>query len=509
MNDPSVVIVEFGCQYTRLIEQRLREIGFRSAVLPPKQAENYIRTRSPKAVILSGSRHSVNNEGPTIGSWIFEIGHPVLGICYGMQLTAKLLGGSVISRSELGDYGPVDVDLGSSHLFNKVPKHLTAWASHGDTVEQVPQGFISTATSASGAVAAMENRQNGIYGLQFHPEVQQTPHGALILSNFVEDVAGCAKDWNPSNLTDQIKQVIADSVGKDCAVIAFSGGVDSTTLATIAARALGDKLKAVCIDGGQLREGELDEIRFNAEAAGVSLDIISAWKEFDSLWDAYKDRSPDPEFKRKLFRGQYQGLLNAYAAKCGATHFIQGTLAPDMIESGQTGGDVIKTHHNIGVRLGGCDSLHPFSHLFKYEVRALAESLGLPASVTKRQPFPGPGLFIRVKNGWPTAERLEVLRWADKAVRDIVTAEGLDSDISQMPVILNCGLAVGVKGSERAYGYEITIRPVRTIDFMTAEGIDFPTSVKLKIESALTKHPKIVGALWKITPKPPGTVESE
>jgi GMP synthase (glutamine-hydrolysing) len=510
MNDPSIVVVELGCQYTRLIEQRLREIGFRSAVLPPKQAETYIRNKSPKAIILSGSRHSVNNGGPVIGSWIFQPSRrSVLGICYGMQLTAKLLGGQVVSQSKHGDYGPVNVELGSSQLFQGVPRKLEVWASHGDTVDQIPDGFVTIATSASGAVAAMENRQSRIYGLQFHPEVQQTPHGTLILSNFAGEVAECSKDWNPSNLIEEIRTGIADTVGKDRAIIAFSGGVDSTTLAAIAAKSLGSQLKAVCIDGGQLREGELDEIRSNAKAAGVSLEIISGRKTFDLLWTEHRNSEPDPETKRKLFRMKYQEVLAEYAREFGAAHFIQGTLAPDMIESGQTGGDVIKTHHNIGVKLGGCSSLHPFSRLFKYEVRALAESLGLPASVTKRQPFPGPGLFIRVKNGWPTTERLEILRWADKVVTDIVKAEGLDSDISQMPVILNCGLSVGVKGSERVYAYEVTIRPVRTVDFMTAEGIDFPKDIKLKIESALTKHPKIVGALWKVTPKPPGTVESE
>lgn len=315
----------------------------------------------------------------------------------------------------------------------------------------------------------------------------------------------------PSNMIAEIQSTLKDQVDNGKALIAFSGGIDSTTLSTIAGHVLGERLRAMCIDGGQLRANEINEVRQNAKYAGVHLDIFDALKNFMYMWNSFCDQLPDPEHKRKLFRNEYQICLSKalVGTKWNATHFIQGTLAPDMIESGQTGGDVIKTHHNIGVKIGQCVSLHPLSHLFKYEVRALAESIGLPESVTKRQPFSGPGLFIRVVNGWPTTERLETLRWADKMVTDLAKEYKIYDEISQLVVGHECGRYVGVKGDERTYGHAILVRGVKTIDFMTAGRYRFPDEFEDAITAKLTKHPKITRVFLDITPKPPGTIEFE
>ncbi|MDR3557908.1 MAG: glutamine-hydrolyzing GMP synthase [Candidatus Pacebacteria bacterium] len=485
MKDPTILIVEFGSQFTPLIERSFRELGYRSAVLPPKRAEAWIRSKDPKAIILSGSRHSVNSEdAPTINQSVFENGTPILGICYGMQLIAKALGGSVVSVSSNSEYGPARVKITQSALFRNLPEETDVWSSHRDTVQTVPDGFCVTATAPDGAIAAMEDLSRQIWGVQFHPEVNDTVLGKKILGNFAS-AAGCEKDWHPADIVSGLQSRMRGELSDGRVAIAFSGGTDSTTLAALLSPVVGARLRAFCIDGGQLRKGELEVIKANADSANVELEVIHAEADFLAAFDIVHTQAPDPELKRRIFRQTYQSCLTRRLCAWNAAHFIQGTLAPDMIESGQTGGDVIKTHHNIGVMVKGCTSYHPFAHLFKYEVRALARELELPESVINRQPFPGPGLFIRIKNGWPNSERLDILRWADHEVTRIVKKAGIYEDVSQLVVGLPCGLSVGVKGDERAYAYEIVVRGVKTIDFMTAEGYQFPADVRREISKIL------------------------
>lgn len=510
MEDPAIAIGNFGSQYTLLIEQRLRELGYRSALFSPKKAEQWIKNKKPKAIILSGSKNSVHDEdAPGISREVLESGIPILGICYGMQLIAKEFGGTVEKRISDSDYGNSSATLSAISIFNGLPGKIDTLASHGDTVSTLPPGFEAIAYSPTGAIAGMVHQQKQIWALQFHPEAQQTPRGRIVLENFVSNICGCARDWKPDDMISEIQNQLKFETMDGRVLMGVSGGVDSTTLAALASPVIGARLRGLCIDGAQLRENERDEIRVNLDVANTNLTIIDAKKRFQQLWTENSGRDPDPELKRKLFRTAYQNELASHAKECNISYFIQGTLAPDMIESGKTGGDVIKTHHNIGVELPGCKSLQPFSHLFKYEVRELAKQCRLPDAIVNRQPFPGPGLFIRIVNGWPTEERLALVRHADKLTRDIVSEHGIYQDISQLVVAMDCGRTVGVKGDERCYGHSILVRGVKTIDFMTASAYEMPSEVKKKITKALTRHPKITRVLWDETPKPPGTIEFE
>ena len=514
MQVASIVIIELGSQYTKLIERTLRELGYRSAVLPPRRAEQWIRANNPRAIILSGSKHSVHDAyAPKVMGDILDLGIPVLGICYGMQLISKMLGGMVGSAVEERDYGSTDISMSiKDGVFCGMPHTTAVWASHGDTVTSLPTGYsIAARPAGRQGVSAMVRDDGRVWGVQFHPEVKQTPLGARMLENFVSGVAGCVRDWRPEDMISEIRSRLQADTGGQSSLLAFSGGVDSTTLASIASTVLGSNLRAVCIDGGQLRDGEIEEIRQNAEFANVSLSVVSAEDYFASLFVGNErvGNPPDPETKRKLFRRGYTNRLNLAHQSFSPVFFIQGTLAPDMIESGLTGGDVIKTHHNTSVVLDGCRSLHPFAHLFKYEVRALAEILELPAQVRDRKPFPGPGLFVRIIDGWPTRERLEILRWADKQVDGMLKEHGVLDDIDQLVVGLSCAKSVGTKGDSRAYGYPIVVRGVKTVDYMTAVGYQLPAEVRKIICSELTKHSKITRVWFDETDKPPGTVEFE
>lgn len=513
MKDIQILIVDYGSQYTLVIGRTLRELGVRSIILPPKKAEMWLKNENPKAVILSGSNWSVHSEGaPDLPKSLDVSGlggkkYFVLGICYGMQLIAHKLGGKVEKPLSHREYGPAEVTVDTTHpLFKGVEEKTLVWASHGDTATKLPKDFTSIATSEG--FAAMANKNNRVLGIQFHPEVAHTKEGKKILQNFL-DMSGCKADWDPVNLIKEIQNEVLDVVSlakKKNLILGVSGGVDSTTLAAVLAPVLKDKLICVAIDTGGLREGEIAELKKNTESALVkNLVIIPATNKF------IKNISTtiDGEEKRGKFREVYKKIFEEQIAKYDAGFIVQGTLATDIIESGKAGESMmIKTHHNVGLDWQ-VEDLHPFRNLFKYEVRELARALKLPPAVYERNPFPGPGLYLRVVGTPVTKENIELVRQADKTVSDILKKHNIDKNISQLIVALLGVNSVGVKGDERVYGHSLAVRAVQTVDFMTAKGFYFPQSVVEEITSALTKHKDIVRVFFDMTPKPPATTEFE
>ncbi len=505
---PKVAILDLGSQYTLVIERTIRELGVRSVILDPKRAAHWLDKHPVQAIILSGGAASVyEKDAPQPPKTIFSHGVPVLGICYGMQWIARELGGRVEPVSTNREYGPAEIrSVCENLLFAGTKPEQQVWASHGDTVTEVPEGYLVTATSSDSGIAAMQNTEGSVFGVQFHPEVTHTPEGKRILANFLMEIAGCEKDWLAHSIVADIQENLRTGIASDeRAIFGFSGGVDSTVIAAIAAPVLGDRLLAVTIDGGHLRENELEEIARHAHAAGVRHLVIDAREDFECVMAD----TVDAEEKRKRFKNIYAALFRKAAQEFGASVIFQGTLAPDRIESGATGGALIKSHHNVGLDFGNLKQAHPIDHLFKPEVRALATELNLPKSVSERQPFPGPGLFLRV-NGMPaTQEKLEIVRWAEARVREILERRGIYHTLSQLIVHLLGVKMVGVKGDARVYAYPVVVRAIRTIDFMTAEGVHFDEETEDELSVALTRHPEIVCVMFNPTDKPPATTEPE
>ncbi len=503
---PRIAIIELGSQYTLLIERTLREQGFRSVVLEPRRAKAWLEKNSPQAVILSGGGASVYDKDvpqPPLEVLDPSCGHALLGICYGMQWIAHTLGGRVEPISDNREYGDGSITvITEDWLFDGMPPHQKVWMSHGDSVTQVPEGFETLAFTETGAIAAI--RKGLVWGLQFHPEVTHTTYGAEMLIRFLK-AAGCEPDWEPSALVDDIRNKTLDACGIRRAVFGFSGGVDSTTLAAILAPALKQKLLAITIDGGHLRKNELTEIEKHAHAAGVLWKIVDARAEFVAALAG----TVDAEEKRRRFKKVYQDIFAREARVFGAEIVLQGTLAPDRIESGATGGALIKSHHNVGLDMGEIEQLHPIDHLFKYEIRALGRELGLPESVWNRQPFPGPGLFLRIIGTPITIEKLDLVRWADACVREILVRHGVYDSLSQVVVAYVDAHTVGVKGDARAYGGAIVVRAIETVDFMTARGVWLPQAIVYDISRTLVAHPSVVRVWFDPTDKPPATTEME
>lgn len=505
---PTIVIVELGSQFTLLIERTLREMGFRSALLPPEKCMRYIAQNDVCAVILSGGEHSVTDEhAPRVPEELFT--HlrrdctplPVLGICYGMQYIAHHFGGTLGKWPEYSETR-ITVVTPEHPMVAGIPTTSTTWMSHGDAVVEMPSGFVEVARSEHDCLAAIA--RDHIWAVQFHPEVTHTEYGKEMLAAFLAS-AGARHDWVPTDAIAAIRETMS-SWGDDArAIFGFSGGVDSTTLAALAAPVFGDRLDCVVIDGGQLREGEREEIQRHADAAGVRARFIDVREEMLAALAGLTDA----EAKRKAFKAVYSSTFQREALTSGATIILQGTLAPDRIESGATGGAVIKSHHNVGLDTGVLEQKHPIDHLFKYEVRALAEALRLPESVHARQPFPGPGLVIRIVGTPVTDETLSIVRWADKAVRDILVRRDIYRTVSQLVVAYIGVPTVAVKGDGRAYTGAVVVRAVRTTDFMTAEGVCFDPEVQREIASVITRHPKVARAWFDPTDKPPATTEME
>ena len=514
MKDKStqIIIIDLGSQYTKVIRRSLRILGYYSVIIKPEESLDILKDKKIKGIILSGGSASVYDvSAPIIPKQILEYDIPILGICFGMQWLAYIHDSNSIQNiSSAKSYGKVEIDLSEkykSKLFDGLEQKLTVWASHGDSVKYAPEGFVITATSHNGATnEAMECADKKLWAVQFHPEVDMTEDQNIILSNFVAKICLCKKDYIKTDLIEEIKQNTKKELGDGVAIIGVSGGVDSTVLAAILSPYLGEKLKAFFIDTGGMRKGEVEKIKEIAKKANINLEIIEKYK---NRFIKQISTTIDAEEKRAHFREVYGEVFNEVALNYNATHMIQGTLATDLIESGIGGGsDLIKTHHNVGLNLG-LKELIPFKDLFKFEVRGFATDLGLDELISKRQPFPGPGLYLRIVGVPVTLELLDLVRESDDIVEEILKKYNIYDKIAQTVVALFGIKTVGVKGDSRVYGYSLVVRTVETVDFMTVKGFYLSKEVCEEISNTLLKNALIVRVLFDFTSKPPATVEFE
>jgi GMP synthase (glutamine-hydrolysing) len=507
-----VVVLDYGGQYSQLIARRVRESGVFSELLPHHAGPAEVARRRPKGVILSGGPASVYEPGaPPLDPQLLELGIPVLGICYGMQLVARELGGRV-EAAEVGEFGRSQLSVREpGRLLAGTPPEQTCWMSHRDTVFSPPPGFKALAASTASPVAAFESVDRGVYGIQFHPEVVHTPYGQRVLRNFLEDVCGCEPSWSPSSVIDEQIERIRAQVGSGRAICGLSGGVDSSVAALLVHRAIGDRLTCVFVDHGLMRKNEgaqvISAFRDHFHVPLVAVDAA------DRFLARLKGVS-DPEQKRKRIGAEFIRVFEEEAARLEDVGFlVQGTLYSDVIESGGgTGAATIKSHHNVG---GLPDDLEfelvePLRSLFKDEVRAVGAELGLPERLVWRQPFPGPGLAIRIIGGEATRERLEILREADAILQDEIRRAGLYRELWQSFCVLPDIRTVGVQGDSRTYGNVIVIRAVTSDDAMTADWARLPYDLLEQIASRMISEIRAVGrVVLDITSKPPGTIEWE
>jgi GMP synthase (glutamine-hydrolysing) len=515
-----VLVVDFGAQYAQLIARRVREANVYSEVISHTATVEEIAAKNPIALVLSGGPSSVYAEGaPELDAKVFDLDIPVFGICYGFQAMAQALGGTV-AHTGTREYGRTQLSVDGGVLHDGLPATQPVWMSHGDAVTDAPEGFTVTATSAGAPVAAFENAERRLAGVQYHPEVMHSPHGQQVLSRFLHETAGIKAEWTAANIADALVEKIQEQVGPTGqAICGLSGGVDSAVAAALVQRAIGDRLTCVFVDHGLLREGEREQVQQDFVAAtGAKLVTVDAVDTFLGALDGVSD----PEEKRKIIGREFiRSFEGAVAEVLGenATHgadvefLVQGTLYPDVVESGGGSGTAnIKSHHNVG---GLPDDLQfklvePLRTLFKDEVRAVGRELGLPEDIVGRQPFPGPGLAIRIV-GEITRDRLATLRQADSIVREELTAAGLDQQIWQCPVVLLADVrSVGVQGDGRTYGHPIVLRPVSSEDAMTADWTRLPYDVLETISTRVTNEVSEVNrVVLDVTSKPPGTIEWE
>ena len=511
MNHQTIVVLDFGSQYTQLIARRLRELSVFSEIWPANTAADKIRTRRPAGIILSGGPRSVSDAAaPKCDPAIFGLDSPVLGICYGMQLMAQGLGGTV-ARAAQREFGHalVAVEPGSP-LFTGVPPEIRVWASHGDFVAAAPEGFTVIATSANAPVAAMADGDRRLYALLFHPEVVHTESGLDILRNFSYDICGCTGDWTMASFVDEATSKIRAQASGGRVVCALSGGVDSTVAALIIHRAIGDQLTCIFVDNGLLRLNEATQIQRRFQRLKLPLICVDA----SVLFLERLTGVADPELKRKIIGGTFIDVFEQEATKLGKVDFLaQGTLYPDVIESvaivGQSA--VIKSHHNVGglperMRM---KLIEPLRELFKDEVRMVGRTLGLDEEFVIRQPFPGPGLAVRIL-GEVTPDRLELLRLADAIVADEVRREGWYARLWQSFAVLLPVQSVGVMGDERTYEHTIAIRAVESRDGMTADWARLPHELLARISSRIVNDVRGINrVVYDISSKPPSTIEWE
>jgi GMP synthase (glutamine-hydrolysing) len=514
-NQELVLVVDFGAQYAQLIARRVRQAQVYSEIVPSSMSIENMLAKKPVAIILSGGPSSVYEAGaPTLDSKIFEAGIPIFGICYGFQVMASALGG-VVTQTGKSEFGRTEISLGSeSKLLAGLPKSFKVWMSHGDSVTSAPTGFTSTANTKDTPIVAFENSDAKFAGVQFHPEVLHSENGQEILRRWLIDVVGCKPTWNSENIVSAEVEKIKTLVGTGRVLCGLSGGVDSAVAAAIVQRAIGSQLTCVFVDHGLLREGEAEQVERDFVAStGVNLKVVDAKERFLKALAGVTD----PETKRKIIGTEFIRVFEAAAREISASepidYLVQGTLYPDVVESGGGEGAAnIKSHHNVG---GLPDDLQfkliePLRTLFKDEVRYAGLSMGLPEEIIWRQPFPGPGLAIRIV-GEVTENNLRILRKADAIARNELRIAELDRIIWQCPVVLLADVrSVGVQGDGRTYGHPIVLRPVSSEDAMTADWSRIPYEVLEKISTRITNEVREVNrVVLDVTSKPPGTIEWE
>jgi GMP synthase (glutamine-hydrolysing) len=509
---PTVLVVDLGAQYAQLIARRVRECHVYSEIVAHDLSASEMASKRPAAIILSGGPRSVYEDGaPTVDPELFSLGVPVLGICYGQQLMALTLGGEV-ARTGVAEFGKADLTVGApgSLLFSDLPREQVVWMSHNDAVVEAPAGFVPTASTSASPVAAFEDRERGMFGVQFHPEVAHTPRGLDVMKNFLHGGADLLPTWTMTSIIETAISNIREQVGGERIVCGLSGGVDSSVATALVHRAVGEQLTCVFVDHGLLRAGEAEQVE-DTFRRHMGIDLIHV-KAADRFLENLA-RVEDPERKRKIIGETFIRVFEEVARDEleDARFLVQGTLYPDVIESGTKDAARIKSHHNVG---GLPDDMtftlvEPLRNLFKDEVRRVGEELGLPEEIVWRQPFPGPGLAVRII-GEVTPERLEILRAADEIVVSEVRKAGLLKEIWQSFAVLPAIRSVGVMGDERTYGYPIVLRAVTSEDAMTADWARLPYELLEKISNRIVNEvPGVNRVVYDITSKPPGTIEWE
>jgi GMP synthase (glutamine-hydrolysing) len=508
-----VLVLDFGGQYSQLIARRIRECGVFAELLPHGIPLERIKARAPRALILSGGPASVHERGaPRLRPELLELGIPVLGICYGMQAMVRELGGRV-EGAERGEFGRTTLTLAGDggRLLAGLPPEQQCWMSHRDSVFEPPPGFTALAASPGSPVAACENPAAGLYGIQFHPEVVHTPHGQEILDRFLREISGCEERWTMASVIDEQLDRVREQVGDGGVICGLSGGVDSATAAALVHRAVGEQLTCVLVDHGMLRKGEAEQVVANfREGLGIKLIHVDAADRFLARLAGVAD----PEQKRKIIGEEFIRVFEEEAEKLpGVRYLVQGTLYSDVIESGGgEGSATIKSHHNVGGLPEdlGLELVEPLRLLFKDEVRRVASELGLNDRLVWRQPFPGPGLAIRIVGGEVNPERLEILREADAILQEEVRAAGLYRDLWQSFCVLPVVRSVGVQGDGRTYAYPIVIRAVTSDDAMTADWARLPYDLLERASSRIINEvPHVNRVALDISSKPPATIEWE
>ncbi len=508
--DQVVFVIDFGAQYAQLIARRVREHRVYSEIVPHTVSAEQLASRKPAAIILSGGPKSVNVEGaPTLDPAIYDLGVPILGICYGAQLIAKQLGGTV-GRDDRGEYGRTTLACaGDSALLAGLPAEQTVWMSHFDAVTEAPAGFVPTASTPNAPVAAFESADRKIYAVQYHPEVGHTENGVALIERFLHDLAGCDPNWTMDSVIDSSVEAIRAQVGEGRAICGLSGGVDSAVAAAIVHKAIGHKLTCVYVDTGLMRKGESDQVVETFQKhQGIELIHVRAGDRFFAKLEGVID----PELKRKAIGETFIRVFEEASGGIEDANFlVQGTLYPDVIESGTGSAAKIKSHHNVGGLPDDLDFdlVEPLRNLFKDEVRAVGSELGLPDEIVWRQPFPGPGLGVRII-GEVTPEKVAILQNADFIVREEIAAAGLEREIWQAFAVLADIRTVGVMGDERTYAHPVIIRAVTSDDAMTADWARLPYDLLEKMSNRIINEVDGVNRVaYDITSKPPGTIEWE